>query len=259
MKISKAIVDKRRNEIMKTIQENNSITVDELVSKYNVSAVTIRRDLQYWEDLGAIVRNYGSASLIQEFVEDNKNYDRFRYMKAIAKRASLFVEDNDVIFINTSMTAIMMIDYIKYKNVTIITNNAKAINSHPDAQVEIIFTGGEVRYPKNSMVGDIALKAVNSINANKCFIGCSGLSNNGASTGLIKETSINKAMIEHTKGKKFLLCDHTKIGLDFNYRYCGLNDVNVLITDVEVSDDVLDELTDGCNIDVIKVEPLNGN
>ena len=117
MKVSKAIVDKRRNEIMKTIQENNSISVDNLVEKYDVSAVTIRRDLQYWEDMGAIVRNYGSASLIQEFVDDNKNYDRFRYMKAIAKRAALFVEDNDVIFINTSMTAIMMIDYIKYKNV----------------------------------------------------------------------------------------------------------------------------------------------
>ena len=84
MKVSKAIVDKRRNEIMKTIQENNSISVDDLVEKYDVSAVTIRRDLQYWEDMGAIVRNYGSASLIQEFVDDNKNYDRFRYMKAIA-------------------------------------------------------------------------------------------------------------------------------------------------------------------------------
>ena len=157
------------------------------------------------------------------------------------------------------MTAIMMIDYIKYKNVTIITNNAKAINSHPDGQVEIIFTGGEVRYPKNSMVGDIALKAVNSINANKCFIGCSGLSKNGASTGLIKETSINKAMIEHTKGKKFLLCDHTKIGLDYNYRYCGLNDVNTLITDVEVDDEVLEELANDSKVEIIKVEPLNRN
>ena len=259
MKVSKAIVDKRRNEIMKTIQENYSISVDDLVEKYDVSAVTIRRDLQYWEDMGAIVRNYGSASLIQEFVDDNKNYDRFRYMKAIAKRAALFVEDNDVIFINTSMTAIIMIDYIKYKNVTIITNNAKAINSHPDDQVEIIFTGGEVRYPKNSMVGDIALKTVNSINANKCFIGCSGLSKNGASTGLIKETSINKAMIEHTRGKKFLLCDHTKIGLDYNYRYCGLNDVNTLITDVEVDDEVLEELANDSKVEIIKVEPLNRN
>ena len=33
MKVSKAIVDKRRNEIMKTIQENNSISVDDLVEK----------------------------------------------------------------------------------------------------------------------------------------------------------------------------------------------------------------------------------
>ena len=144
MKVSKTLVDKRRKEIMQVIQENNNVSVDELANKFKVSAVTIRRDLQYWEDLGAIERNYGSASLIQEFVQDNKNYDRFRYMKAIAKRAALYVEDNDVIFVNTSMTAVMMIDYIKYKNVTVITNNAKAINGHPDDSLSIIFTGGEV-------------------------------------------------------------------------------------------------------------------
>ncbi len=257
MKVSKTLVDKRRKEIMQVIQENNNVSVDELANKFKVSAVTIRRDLQYWEDLGAIERNYGSASLIQEFVQDNKNYDRFRYMKAIAKRAALYVEDNDVIFVNTSMTAVMMIDYIKYKNVTVITNNAKAINGHPDDSLSIIFTGGEVRYPKNSMVGDIALKTVNSVNANKCFIGCSGLSKNGVSTGLLKETSINKAMLEHTRGQRFILCDHTKIGLDFNFRYCGFNDADVLITDVEADDDVLNEITEGSKINIIKVEPLN--
>ena len=257
MKVSKDLVNKRRNEIMQLIQENNNISVEELVNKFNVSPVTIRRDLQYWNDLGAIERKYGSASLIQEFINDNKNYERFRYMNAIAKRASLFIEENDVIFINTSMTALAIIDYIKYKNVTILTNNAKAINCHPENNVDIIFTGGEVRYPKNSMTGDIALKTINSINANKCFIGCSGLSVNGVSTGLLKETSINKAMLTHTKGQKFILCDHTKIGLDFNYQYCNFNDVDYLITDINADSYTLSEIKENWKIQILQVEPIN--
>lgn len=257
MKVSKQIVDKRRSDVMKYIQENQNATVDELADRFNISAVTIRRDLQYWESVGAIERKYGGATLIEDYVNDNKTYDRYRYMKAIAKRASLYVEDNDVIFINTSMTSVMMIDYIKYKNVTIITNNAKAINSDPDSNVTIIFTGGEVRYPKHSMTGDIALKVLGTIIADKCFIGCSGLSTNGASTGLIKETSINKLMLERTKGKKFLLCDHTKVGLDFSYRYCDLNDVDYLITDTSSDDEILEEITEDKNVEVVKVEPLN--
>lgn len=257
MKVSKALVEKRRNQIMQIIQENNNISVEELVEKFNVSPVTIRRDLQYWDDLGAIERKYGSVSLIQEFIDDNKNYTRFRYMNAIAKRAALFIDDNDVIFINTSMTALAIIDYIKYKNVTILTNNAKAINSHPESNVEIIFTGGEVRYPKNSMTGDIALKTINSINANKCFIGCSGLSANGISTGLIKETSINKAMLAHTKGQKFILCDHTKIGVDYNYQYCNFNDVDCLITDVKADEFTINEIKENWKLKIIQVEPIN--
>ncbi|MDO4500590.1 MAG: DeoR/GlpR family DNA-binding transcription regulator [Erysipelotrichaceae bacterium] len=257
MKVSKDIVDKRRDEIMKAIQENNFISVDELVARFKVSAVTIRRDLQYWEDKGAIERNYGGASLIQEFVSDNSLYDRFRYMRAIAKRAALYVEDNDVIFINSSMTAVAVIDYIKNKNVTIITNNAKAINSHPDSNAVIMLTGGEVRYPKNSLMGELAVKTINSINANKCFIGCSGLTKNGISTGLMKETLVNKAMIDHTRGKRFVLCDHTKIGLDYNFNYSDFGGIDYLITDVLADNNTLEEIKEVSNLEVIKVEPLN--
>ena len=75
MKVSKAIVNDRRVKIMRLIEEKRSVSVDELVEKYHVSPITIRRDLQYWEDKGAIIRNYGGASLIQEFVEDEE-YER---------------------------------------------------------------------------------------------------------------------------------------------------------------------------------------
>ena len=108
MKVSKAIVNDRRIKIMRQIEEKRSVSVDELVEKYHVSPITIRRDLQYWEDKGAIIRNYGGASLIQEFVEDAE-YERTTFQKAIAKRAALYIEEDDVIFINSSTTALSTI------------------------------------------------------------------------------------------------------------------------------------------------------
>ncbi len=256
MKVSKELVDKRREEVMRYIQEVNNISVNDLVKKFDVSPVTIRRDLQYWEDIGAIERHYGSAALIEKYVSDGKEYDRYRYMTAIAKRAAAFVQDNDVIFINSSATAKMVVDYIKHhKNVTIITNNAKMINVESLEDIQVVFTGGEVRYPKNSMVGDIALKTIRSINANKCFIGCSGLSAKGISTGLLKETSVNKTMLDQTKGQKFILCDHTKFGLDYSFKYCDFGDVDYLITDVEADQNILNDIQLKSSIEIIKVAP----
>ncbi len=259
MKVSKEQVEKRREEVMKYIQETNNISVKDLTEKFDVSPVTIRRDLQYWEDRGAIERHYGSAALLEEYVRDNKEYERYRYMNAIAKKAASFVQNNDVIFINSSTTAKSVVDYIKHKNVTIITNNAKMINSDPAENVQVIFTGGEVRYPKNSMVGDIALKTIRSINANKCFIGCSGLTANGISTGLLKETSVNRTMLDQTKGQKFILCDHTKFGVDYNFKYCDFGDVDVLITDELADQDILDEILAKTHLNILKVSPMIRN
>lgn len=257
MKVCKELVDKRREELIKIVQENTHITVEELVKRFNVSAVTIRRDLQYWEDCCAIERSYGGASILQEFFTEHDTHDKKRYTLAIAKKAASFVKDNDVIFINSSSTALSIINYITAKHVTIITNNAKAININNNDNFTILFTGGEVGYPKNSMTGDIALQTLSTIYANKSFIGCSGLSENGVSTGFIKETLINKMMIDHSKEGKYILCDYTKIGLDYNFNSCSLNDMDVIITNTNVDQDKLDKIKALTKANIIQVDPLN--
>lgn len=53
----------RRHLIMKYLEENKSATVEELAKNFDVSTMTIRRDLQYLEDNNLIVRTHGGAIL----------------------------------------------------------------------------------------------------------------------------------------------------------------------------------------------------
>ncbi len=255
MKVSKKEVDERRNQIMAMIQSDQQATVVDLVAKFNVSALTIRRDLQYWESKGAIIRNYGGAYLIQDFIE-NQDYERERYMRAIAKKAASFIVNNDVIFLNSSRTSIMILDFIKDKKVTVFTNNAKAINYTPDSLVTVVFTGGEVRYPKNSMSGNVALVTLSNIFATKCFIGCSGIDETGVSTELMNETLINQTMLNRTKGSKFLLCDHFKFGLSFGFHYAGFDHIDYLITDYEADRAIISTIKKNHNTSILQVDPL---
>ena len=64
-------------------------------------------------------------------------------------------------------------------------------------------------------------------------------------------------MLSHTKGQKFILCDHTKIGLDFNYQYCNFNDVDYLITDINADSYTLSEIKENWKIQILQVEPIN--
>ena len=183
MKMTKEVVDKRRKKIMQKIQVKGTVNVEELASELNVTPLTIRRDLQYWEDMGAIERFYGGAKLVQNFVEHDIDPNE-AYKHAIAKFAATFVDDGDTIFINTSSTALLVIKYIIGKRVTIITNNGKAIFCDHDPNVQIVMTGGELRFPKETMTGDFALNNLQRVKANKAFLGCNGFDNEVGAVGL---------------------------------------------------------------------------
>lgn len=233
MKMNKEIVDARRNKIMKIVQSEGRVLVDELAQLLNVSPLTIRRDLQHWEEMGAVERFYGGAKLIQHFVDnDDPNISKEPYKHAIAKYAAQYVKDGDTIFINTSSTALLVLKYIKNKRVTVITNNGKAILIEHDPLVSVFLTGGELRVPKESMVGEFALHNISRITVNKTFLGCSGVSANaGMSTAILQEVAINEAMIQRCNGETFLLADHTKVGHDHSFISGAIDSFQYLISD----------------------------
>ena len=59
MKNKKVNVDKRREDILNRIRENEAIKVEELASEMKISTITVRRDLQVLEEKGYIERQYG--------------------------------------------------------------------------------------------------------------------------------------------------------------------------------------------------------
>ena len=100
MKVDYQIVQKRRDDIMMIIQKLGDVTVKQLMNDFNVSEITIRRDLQYWEDRGAIIRFHGGAKIVQHMVDhDNSDFTNERYKHAIAKMAASYIEDGDTVFI----------------------------------------------------------------------------------------------------------------------------------------------------------------
>lgn len=256
MKVNKQIVEKRRHKIMQIIQQDSVVNVKDLAKNLNVSPLTIRRDLQYWEEKGAIKRSYGGAKLIQDFVDNDPLQSNEQYKHAIAKYATQYVQDGDTIFINTSSTALLMLKYIKNKKVTVITNNGKALLIDYDPSITIVLTGGELRTPKESMVGDFALNTLNKVTANKCFLGCSGFDiQAGMTTAILQEVSINETMVRRCKGEVFLLADHSKIGNVHDFSVADIHAFSYIITDELANEEIITQLQQE-KINVIKLAPL---
>lgn len=242
MKRERALVDNRRSKLLETLKNNGHVKVTDLAIEFNVSPLTIRRDLQYLEDSKKLERFYGGAAIINEKIntqEDEVTY----YRKLIAQYAATLVEAGDTIFINTSSTALQMIKYIKDKRITVITNNGKAIYTEHSSKVSVILTGGELREIKEAMVGEFASNNLERVSAKKSFLGCSGLSvESGMTTELLNEVNINQLMFRRVTGATYILADHTKLGKSSSFVSCSLNHIQNIITDELANPIIVSEL-----------------
>lgn len=241
MKRERSYVENRRNQILEIMKENPKVRVDDLAKRFKVSLITIRRDLQYLEDKNLLIRFYGGASYAnQREVEQN---ELKLYRKMIAKYAATLVEDGDSLFINTSSNALQMLPYVNCKNVTVITNNGKAIDIDYNEGVSIILTGGELRHPKETMVGDFAIRNLQTVFPKKAFVGCSGISPlSGVTTENASEVKINELMIQNVTKDVYVLADHTKVGKNSSFTSSSIQGITHLITDEKAPEEVLNEL-----------------
>ena len=94
----------RRYEIYATLKKDQTVQVNVLATKYNVSLMTIRRDLDILENQGLVTKSYGGATLNEsisselsfEIKEGISQNDK----KKIAIYASTLIQDGDSIYLD---------------------------------------------------------------------------------------------------------------------------------------------------------------
>lgn len=242
MKQSRSVINGRREKILEAVRVNGDVSVNELAEQFQVSNLTIRRDLQYLEDHKLLERFYGGARSSEKNSEWGEMNKIELYREKIAKYAAALVEDGDSIFINTSSTALGIVKYITAQNVTIITNNGNIIGEDNPSQATVVLLGGELRYVKGAMVGEFALNNLGRVTAKKSFVGCSGVSpDTGMTTELLNEVNINAKMFRRVTGSSYILADHTKLGRKSSFVSCPVNEIANIITDIEAPKYIVEE------------------
>lgn len=241
MKRSRDLVAERRDAIMNLIEQRGEVAVAELSERFSVSPLTIRRDLSYLEEQRVIVRQHGKAVLDNPLGRPSGTR-RVRSIRAIAAQAASLVEDGDCIFINASSTALALVEQIQAQDVTVVTNNGKALFIAPSPYISLLLTGGEIRPPKTSMTGEDALRCIERVTATKCFLGTSGFSPvHGLTSATAPEPAVNAAMLDHAL-THIVVADSEKIGRTSSFHWGEPGDVDLLITDTGSTEEQLQAL-----------------
>ncbi|MCR5162091.1 MAG: DeoR/GlpR family DNA-binding transcription regulator [Lachnospiraceae bacterium] len=246
MKNNRKAVEERQNQILNLVLERGGITVEEAANRFGISLMTVRRDLQTLEDQRKLKRTHGGAVPPGKDMAVSADAGDIDFCRAkISEYASRFIADGDVIFINGSRTALDMLHYVREKRVTVYTNNGWALGSNFPESVTIHITGGEVR--NNIMIGEYVVRNLLSISADKVFLGCAAVYEDGEFRyDIPTEIGINEAMIGRATGDLYILADHSKVSrrneFESTYGSCIYERPVILITDEKANAAVVEKL-----------------
>ena len=246
MKNNRKAVEERHLKILNMIRERGEVKVEELAELFQISPMTVRRDMQYLEEEKLISRIHGGAVSLEKanmLLSQDEKISLCR--ERISEYASRFIDDGDTLFINGSRTALNMLKYAENKKVMVYTNNCWGIGEKYPDDVTIRFTGGGVR--SNVMVGEYVMRNLLSMTADKTFLGCAAVYDDGEFRyDIPTEIGINEAMISRTKKALYVLADHTKIkrreALGNVYGSCVYEQSCTLITDDNANPAVVEQL-----------------
>lgn len=228
----------RIDDIENYIYEKKTVTLNQLCEKFNVSKNTIRRDLDEITTKGTIKKIYGGVTVSStnknELVSFNeRNIKNLKCKQTIAEKASTFIENGDIIFIDSGTTTVHMIDYIKdKKNITILTNSIEIIlHALPYENINIISLSGALNRKTLSFTGQSAANVLKSYNISKSFMSSTGISiENGATNSSTQEFDIKRTAVERGN-QVYLLVDSHKFGVISLMTFASLEEIDYLITD----------------------------
>ncbi|OBZ01370.1 DeoR family transcriptional regulator [Streptococcus dysgalactiae subsp. equisimilis] len=216
---------------MAKIVEDNYVALEDLMQLLDSSESTVRRDLGELEQEGRLHRVHGGAELFHSLQEELSNQEKSvknsQIKQALAQKASRFVYDNDVIFIDAGTTTEFLLPFLQGKNVTVVTNSIHQATRLVDLSIKTIIIGGYVKQTTDASIGSVALEQIRQMNFDKAFLGMNGVDEAYLTTPDMEEAVIKKAVIANAK-VSYILVDGTKIGQVSFVKVAAIDQVTII-------------------------------
>ena len=235
----------RQTQIRERFSAQPGISIAELAREFDVSEMTIRRDLSALEAKTHIQRTHGGAVLTERMILEfdyRERREKNRAAKcAIAAEARKLVRPGQRLLLDTGTTTLELAALLADgEDLTVITPSlAVASELQHAAGVEVILLGGVIRRGSPDLTGPVTEHCLEMFAADLAIQGADGIGLDGTIYNSdLRLARVDKLMRQVAK-RSCVLADHTKIGQTALARCGSLADVDIFITDRGAPADVL--------------------
>lgn len=208
----------RHRKILKLIEDTGKAEVVNLARYFNVSDMTIRRDLNELEKRGYIERVHGGALLKKERRGDEapvleRTHEMLETKIRIAQKVASMIKDGEKIFIGSGSTMMVVAEALSsHRNLTVYTNALNIVDALYHYPITVIVVGGLLRRSELSLIGTFAENCLRGVVVDKVILGMRGIDPVKGLTSDHMEELITDQVILSLSKNVIIAADHTKLG-----------------------------------------------
>lgn len=236
----------RHIQIINLLNKNIRMTTNALCKKLNVSACTIRNDLNFLEKENLLKKFHGGATILEKHYTmdiNKRNKENSFEKEMIANEALKLIQNDQCIILDASSTALVLArKLVKFKRLTVITNGVYTMMALKDLpNITVIFIGGIVTKKSACTEGLLGCDLLDKINADISFISSHGFTlNEGLTDFNLYEVELKKQMIKRSK-KCIALLDYTKFENISTASFCKSGDIDLIVTDKNTDNSIIEK------------------
>ncbi|MFF3286995.1 DeoR/GlpR family DNA-binding transcription regulator [Streptomyces sp. NPDC003023] len=253
----------RWSRLLELLASEGRLEVEEAATTLEVSPATIRRDLDELAEQQMLVRTRGGAVAHGVSYELPLRYKTSRHAsekQRIAAAVAELITEGDVVGLNGGTTTTEVARALALRaggrrqespdtptspSLTVVTNAlniASELAVRP--QIKIVVTGGVARPQTYELVGPLTVGVLNEVVLDVAVLGVDGVDPQlGLMTHQEDEASISRLFAERAR-RVVVVTDSSKMGRRAFARICGLDRIDVLVTDSALPSDMAAQLAE---------------
>ncbi len=227
----------RQDEIIHMLLRETQLSVRTLADRFNVSPMTIYRDLQSLEERNLIIRTTGGAIIRPNLQYGRKWAERLKeepeVKRLLGSQVASLLEPKQVVILDAGTTVLEVARHIPNDlPLTAITNSlptAAALGEK--AMVQVLVTAGEYQPDTASLLGHFTTAFLDQINADVVILSTAVVNvDHGLSNFSVDSVAAKRTMISRVR-KVILVTDFTKFQESALITVAPLESIDILVSD----------------------------
>jgi DeoR family fructose operon transcriptional repressor len=228
----------RRKQLLELVRLRRFASLPELVEELGVSESTIRRDLDYLEELGSARRTHGGVL----YAGDLPKFPHFEMRqpadwpkkRAIAQRTAELIADGESILLDGGSTTYEVARLLVGRPIHVVTNSLPVANLlAADTRADLVLVGGNVCPRTGVVLGPYADRMLASIRVRKAILSVAAINEEGYFNNNLLLVETERAMMR-AASEVIVVADSSKFGHQSLAHLCRLGEVNYLVVDSQI-------------------------